>query len=210
MWPHGTGSTLVQIMAWCLTASSPYLNQCLLIMSKVHWYSSEAISHEIPWSPITEISFKITYLKFYSDFSEANELTLHSMQSYSSQYSQQTPHSSPIWARYGASLASPTPCHSLDQCMIMAYSRQFEMLVASIGVPKLLSTQTTVVYFSDYTVSNVIRSHWPLGDVVITLNYRKISDIRRNKPQNLNDSHLVLQLSLPNLMKPGVKTRMKM
>ena len=27
--------------------------------------------------------------------------------------------------------------------------------------------------------------------------------------QNLNDSRLVLQLSLPNLLKPGAKSRMK-
>ena len=40
--------------------------------------------------------------------------------------------------------------------------------------------------------------------------YRKISDIRRTKSQNLNVSRLVLQLSLPNPMKPGVKSRMKM
>ena len=35
--------------------------------------------------------------------------------------------------------------------------------------------------------------------------YRKISDIRRIKFLNLNVSHFVLQLSLPNPLKPGVK-----
>ena len=40
--------------------------------------------------------------------------------------------------------------------------------------------------------------------------YRKISNIRHTKSQNLNVSRLVLQLSLPNPMKPGVKSRMKM
>ena len=35
--------------------------------------------------------------------------------------------------------------------------------------------------------------------------YRKLSNIRRTKSQNLNDSRLVLHLSLPNLFKPGVK-----
>ena len=34
--------------------------------------------------------------------------------------------------------------------------------------------------------------------------YRKISNIRRTKSKNLNDSRLVLHLSLPNLLKPGV------
>ena len=42
------------------------------------------------------------------------------------------------------------------------------------------------------------------------LTYRKISNIRRNKSSNLNASPLVVQLSLPNPMKPGVKSRMKM
>ena len=35
--------------------------------------------------------------------------------------------------------------------------------------------------------------------------YRNTSNIRRTKSQNLNDSRLVLQLSLPNLLKSGVK-----
>ena len=40
--------------------------------------------------------------------------------------------------------------------------------------------------------------------------YCKISNIRRTKLPNLNVSRLVLQLSLPNPMKPSVKSRMKM
>ena len=41
-------------------------------------------------------------------------------------------------------------------------------------------------------------------------NYRKGCNIRRTKFQNLNDSRPVLQLSLPNLLKPCIKSRMKM
>ena len=40
--------------------------------------------------------------------------------------------------------------------------------------------------------------------------HRKISNIRHNKFQNLNDYRLVLQLSLPNPLEPGVESRMKM
>ena len=40
--------------------------------------------------------------------------------------------------------------------------------------------------------------------------YRQISNISRTKSQNLNVSRLVLQLPLPNPVKPGVKSRMKM
>ena len=40
--------------------------------------------------------------------------------------------------------------------------------------------------------------------------YRKVFNIRPTKSQNLNNSCLVLQLSLPNLLKPCIKLRMKM
>ena len=40
--------------------------------------------------------------------------------------------------------------------------------------------------------------------------YCKISKIMHTKSQNLNVSRLVLQLSLPSPLKPGVKSRMKM
>ena len=44
-WPRDTirrqrsGSTLAQVMAWCLTAPSHYLNQCWLIVSEIQWHS---------------------------------------------------------------------------------------------------------------------------------------------------------------------------
>ena len=40
--------------------------------------------------------------------------------------------------------------------------------------------------------------------------YRQILNIRCTKSQNLNVSRLTLQLSLPNPLKPGVKSKMKM
>ena len=40
--------------------------------------------------------------------------------------------------------------------------------------------------------------------------YRKTSCINRTKSQHSNVSRLVLQLSLPNPMKPDVKSSMKM
>ena len=42
------------------------------------------------------------------------------------------------------------------------------------------------------------------------LMYRKIYNISRTKSQNVNDYRPVLQLSLPNPLKPGLKSRMKM
>ena len=40
--------------------------------------------------------------------------------------------------------------------------------------------------------------------------YRQTSNISGTRSQNLNNSRLVLQLSLHNPLKPGVKSRMKM
>ena len=40
--------------------------------------------------------------------------------------------------------------------------------------------------------------------------YRQISSLSRTKSQHLNDSRAVLRLSLPNPLKPDVKSRMKM
>ena len=40
--------------------------------------------------------------------------------------------------------------------------------------------------------------------------YRKTSSLSRTKSQDLNVSCLLLQWSLPNPLKPGVKLRMKM
>ena len=38
IWWHRSGSTLAQVMAWCLTAPSHHLNQCWLIISVVQWH----------------------------------------------------------------------------------------------------------------------------------------------------------------------------
>ena len=40
--------------------------------------------------------------------------------------------------------------------------------------------------------------------------YRKTSSINGNKSQNLNVFHLFMQLSLPNPLEPGAKSRVKM
>ena len=41
IWWQRTGSTLVQVMACCLTAPSHYLNQCWLSICMVQWHSYE-------------------------------------------------------------------------------------------------------------------------------------------------------------------------
>ena len=48
------------------------------------------------------------------------------------------------------------------------------------------------------------------ASAAMTSTYRQVSNIRRTKSQHLKDSRTVLQLSLPNPLKPDVKSRMKM
>ena len=54
------------------------------------------------------------------------------------------------------------------------------------------------------------RCHRMRNVVSIHKNYRKISNIRHIKSQNLNVPRLALHLSLRNILKPSVKWRMKM
>ena len=51
---------------------------------------------------------------------------------------------------------------------------------------------------------------WVSNHIQQKMMYRKISNIRRTESPNLDVSRLVVELSSPNPMKPGVKSRMKM
>ena len=53
-------------------------------------------------------------------------------------------------------------------------------------------------------------AQWATNQPCTTPIYRKVSNIRRTKFQNLSDSRPALQLSLHNLLKPCIKSRMKM
>ena len=74
----GAVSTLAQVMAWCLTAPSHYLNQCWLIFSKVLWHSSEGII--MTWEDLKILNSKarlqITFLESHSDLPGDNELKI--------------------------------------------------------------------------------------------------------------------------------------
>ena len=59
IWRWRSWSTLVQVMACCLTAPSHYLNQCWLIISKVLWHSSE----DIITRRLSKARLKIAFLK---------------------------------------------------------------------------------------------------------------------------------------------------
>ena len=57
---------------------------------------------------------------------------------------------------------------------------------------------------------NTNNSHYRPSKQWISPIYRKVSNIRRTKSHHLKDSRTVLRLSLPNPLKPDVKSRMKM
>ena len=75
IWWHGTGTTLAQVMACCLTAPSRYLNHCWLIINEVQHNHLKAISLEILQASATKYCLKMTYLKFHWNLSGAKELS---------------------------------------------------------------------------------------------------------------------------------------
>ena len=68
IWRHRSRSTLAQVMACCLMATSHYLNQCWLIISKVLWHSHEGISQEMLQISIIDMIYKMTDLKLQQHF----------------------------------------------------------------------------------------------------------------------------------------------
>ena len=67
IWWHGTGSTLAEVMACCLTAPSHYLNWCWLLSSEVQWQSitwgqihKRYVSHQL-----LNLNWKLLIWNFY-------------------------------------------------------------------------------------------------------------------------------------------------
>ena len=76
-WQHRSGSTLAQVIAFCLMAPSYYLNQFLLIIKSVLWHSSGTIftrnAHILYL--IHNIYSEIAFIELLPHFPGANELT---------------------------------------------------------------------------------------------------------------------------------------
>ena len=119
----------------------------------------------------------------------------------------------------------------LNKCLSkQSWGRWFEMLLRSLwhhgNVQKFQPMEAQLSMKAVLPLAKILATAscqssktgpWSLWATVIspverrgTHYYRKISKIRRNESPNINVSHLVLQLSLPNPMKPGVESRMKM
>ena len=62
----------------------------------------------------------------------------------------------------------------------------------------------------DIEVNKELQRLWNYSGICLSVSkHRQTSNIWRTKSLNLNVSHLVLQLSLFNPLKPGVKSRTK-
>ena len=71
---HASGLILAQVMVYCLTAPSHYLNRYWLTPVRSSDDHLTVISHEIPQPLINEFSWKITYLNFHSNLPGFNVL----------------------------------------------------------------------------------------------------------------------------------------
>ena len=78
IWRWRSWSTLVQVMAYCLTAPCHYLNQCWIIIREVPWHSSGCIIMEDLKKPINKTRLKIAILKWHSGLPGANEFSVFS------------------------------------------------------------------------------------------------------------------------------------
>ena len=67
--------------------------------------------------------------------------------------------------------------------------------------------KTSMIQIADTHIRHQTSVSAPYGVHAV---YRQISNTRRTNTHNFNVSCLVLQLSLPKLLMPGIKSRMKM
>ena len=110
------------------------------------------------------------------------------------------------WTNAGILLIGPLGKHqwNLNQNLyIFVQENGFENVVWKMVA--ILSLPQCVNY--DYFWVAEQHGYYFAGNI---FKYRKTSSISRTKSQNLNVSCFLLQRSLPNPLKPGVKLRMKM
>ena len=107
------------------------------------------------------------------------------------------------------------------QVMVIDYSQDFDQNFMTVAIGYgYFSYKTTTKERNDFLADKTHQSTWRLTVYLWWITsykspygvsiYRKIANIRRTKIQNVNDYRLVLQLSLPNPLNPGLKSRMKM
>ena len=92
--------------------------------------------------------------------------------------------------------------NELSQASIHVFERKIENPNISFMACSISNTETWL--------HDPMTGHRIWATAMPSVQYRQVSNIRRTKSQNLKDSRTVLWLSLPNPLKPDVKSRMKM
>ena len=95
-------------------------------------------------------------------------------------------------------------CHRAHYYVIVMYQCLHKHIMLECVNRKMIYMD----FFSAKWQSNMIQYKYNMA--LHVAEYCLSSSIRHNKSQNLNVSCLVLQLSLPNPLKPGAQSRMKM
>ena len=186
IWWHRNWSTLVQVMAWCHQAPSHCLKQCWL----THW----------GW--VTHICVgKQTIIGSDNGLSPGWRQAI-------------------IWTNAGILLIGPLGTNFSEisiKIQIFSLTKMRFKVSSAKWRPFCLGLNVLIIcevpWYSpegsnstgnhqDITIEYVAKLH--------VLNYRQFSNIRRTQSPNIDISRLVLQLSWPNPLKPGVELRMKM
>ena len=130
-----------------------------------------------------------------------------------------------LWNLTSASAAVLPRCHSMTRgpgynCFHKGKDILFIMF--EVGIKRKLSKYVVLhIYIFRHQRVNIGRSTtnqrfsfrkhflWIIQSIFFKMTYHQTSNISRTKSRNLNVYRLVLQLSFPNPLKPGVKSRMK-
>ena len=150
-------STLVQVMAWCLQATSHYLNQC--------WPRSMS-----PYGVTMSMTQRVKKISCLL-----------------------------VCVGRGGAVCL------LGGALLIGMILYFIINLWNCSVTIHYLNQCSLLYVFSFYGKKYEISTSGLLNLLSQANYCKISNIRCTKSQNLNDSRLILHLSLPNLLKPGVK-----
>ena len=70
IWWQRSGSTLAQVMAWCLTAPSHHLKQCWLLINEISWYSpgsnfAASIHAAVPFNEFEKCAYHTVTMTYH-------------------------------------------------------------------------------------------------------------------------------------------------
>ena len=119
-----------------------------------------------------------------------------------------TPKQLSLWSIFGQ-VWNPLSKAVLGKCSLGCTCEHL-VLHEKLKNDLLIAPNVLKIHSTANLVQKCYRAYDESGCSVMVVIYSKTFNIRCTKSQNLNDSHLVLQLSLPNPLEPGVESRMKM